>query len=147
MPAPETVHVDVVITQNPIPAGGGFQLRSRIFADGMLNFRNQGNPGFIVIFNIVDETPAPVFRFAADLDQALWVRPFIGAGEDCPAAQCQWGQFDAQTVTGNGQTLIVRNRNEFTQKFGFVLQVTKDPAGLANLQQIDPIGNNQNGPQ
>jgi len=150
MAAPETVQVDVRILANPIPPGpngGGFELISGIWSNNMLNFRNNGHPGFIVIFNIVDETPAPAFRFAANLDQALWVRPFIGPGEDCPGAQCKWSQFEAQAVTGNGQRLIVRNRNEYTQRFGFVLNVTKNANGVGALQAIDPIGNNQNGPQ
>lgn len=147
MAAPETVQVDVRILANPIPpqpGGGGFELRSGIFSGGMLNFRNRGHPGFIVIFNIVDVIGAG-FRFADDPDQALWVRPIVVPGDGCPGAQCSWSQFEPQSVTGGGDRLVVRNRNEYTQRFGFVLRVTTDPAGAQNFQVIDPIGNNQNG--
>ena len=147
MAAPETVNVDVRILANPIPpppGGGGFELRSGIFSGGMLNFRNNGHPGFIVIFNIVDVINAG-FRFADDPADALWVRPIIDPGDGCPGAQCTWGQFEAQAVTGGGKKLIVRNRNEYTQRFGFALNVTLNAAGGGPFQVIDPIGNNQNG--
>ena len=145
MAAPETVQVDVRILANPIPPGpNGFELRSGIYSGGMLNFRNNGHPGFIVMFNIVDVIGAG-FRFADNPAHALWVRPFIDPPDGCPGAQCSWSQFEPQTVTGKGDRLVVRNRNEYTQKFGFVLRVTTDPAGVQNFQVIDPIGNNQNG--
>lgn len=147
MAQPQTVQVDVRILANPIPpGGGGFQLDSRIFAGGMLNFRNNGHPGFIVMFNIVDVVGAG-FRFAADPDDALWVRPIVAPGDACPGQRSSWTQFEPQTVTGDGQRLIVRNRNEFTQKFGFALNVTLNQGGAPPFQAIDPIGNNQNGPQ
>lgn len=144
MPAPQTVQVDVEILANPIPPGpNGFRLSSGIFSNGMLNFRNNGHPGFIVIFNIVDVIGAG-FKFEANLDDALWVRPQIDPGDRCPGQRCSWTQFEAQAVTGDGQRLVVRNRNEFTQRFGFVLNVTPG-AGGNPFQSIDPIGNNQNG--
>lgn len=147
MAQPQTVQVDVKIFANPIPpGGGGFELDSRIFSGGMLNFKNNGHPGFIVMFNIVDVVGAG-FRFAADPDDALWVKPISSPGDACPGQQCSWGQFEPQTVTGDGKRLIVRNRNEFTQKFGFALNVTLNQAGAPPFQVIDPIGNNQNGQQ
>ncbi len=150
MPGPQTVQVDVGILRDPIRLGNpnDFELRSGIVSDRELNFRNNGHPGFIVIFEIVDVPGGPAgFRFAEDPNQALWAKPIVAPGDNCPNGQSSWTQFEPQSVTGNGRRLIVRNRNEFTQRFGFVLNVTTDPAGVANLQAIDPIGNNQNGPQ
>ena len=149
MPGPETVDVDVVILTDPIQAPpNGFQLISGIVSnDNILNFRNRGHPGFIVKFNIVDTTGAG-FQFLPNPAQALWVQPLFAPAQGCPNAQCSWEQFEAQAVTGNGQMLIVRNRNEFTQRFGYVLNVQAPGGAQPGVTQvIDPIGNNQNGPQ
>lgn len=158
MAAPAPVQVDVRILANPIEGPDDFQLVSGIYSGGMLNFRNNGHPGFIVMFRIVDEAVPPAgFRFPADPKDALWVRPIVvpavpaagGAAavlnDECPDEACVWSQFEAQAVSGDGKRLIVRNRNEYTQRFGFVLRVS--PLVGGNLQLIDPIGNNQNGPQ
>jgi len=148
MPEPQVVDVDVEILADPIvPPPAGFQLISRISNNNVLNFRNNGHPGFIVKFNIVDTIGAG-FQFLPNPAQALWAQPLIAPADGCPNAQCSWEQFEAQTVTGNRLTLIVRNRNEFTQKFGYVLNVVAPGGALPGVvQAIDPIGNNQNGPQ
>ena len=156
--APQTVRVDVRIF-NPAPGVIDFELLSGI-ASGpkTLNFRNNGHPGFIVMFDIKNQA-AVAYEFPANPADALWVKPVVvpavpaagGAAaapnDTCPDGPCVWSQFEAQAVAGDRETLVVRNRNEFTQKFGFVLRVT-DPAGAAgNILNLDPIGNNQNGPQ
>ena len=143
---PAPVEVEVRIFNDPIRGPQDFKLVSGIVSGDELNFRNNGHPGFIVTFKIVNEVAGVEFRFLPVLADALWVRPLVDPADGCPGQQCSWTQFQAQAVSGDGQRLIVRNRNEFTQKFGFALKVTTNAAGAA-VQTIDPIGNNQNGPQ
>jgi hypothetical protein len=151
MAQPATVDAEVRITAVPGPPGPVvFTMRSGIgegTPQSPLNFRNNGHPGFIVKFDIIDVAGGPVMRFPDDPNDALWVRPIIEPGNECPVAQCSWSQFEPQTVTGNNQTLIVRNRNEFTQKFGFILNLEQIPGAGPPFWSVDPIGNNQNGPQ
>jgi hypothetical protein len=144
MAPPQTVYVDVHIFDGL--NGLDFDLHSGI-ASGpkgrTLTFKNNGHPGFLVVFHIVDDTGRG-FRFKRDPEDALWVRPIIVPGDECPQGPCSWGQFEPQSVTGSRMMLIVRNRNEYTQKFGFTLRVIDADD---NEEDLDPIGNNQNGPQ
>ncbi len=120
---------------------------------GRIVFSNKGRDGFNVVFRLFDNTnggdgsgyvfpdpPGP--KHVSDRKKwALWSRE----GEGCPPEGYadQWSEFTSTSVTDQGQTLIVRNKNSFCALFGYTLRVTND--GGATFVNLDPGGNNMNG--
>lgn len=126
---------------------GDFTVRSNLQAPGSdeLVFRNDGHPGFNVIFNLHDETQLG-YRFPAppkDFD-SIWSQ--VGAS-GCPGSPGAWEVFDKASivVTNGGDVMKAKNRNPSPAQgqFRYTLNVTKD--GGATYLPLDPGGNNQNG--
>jgi hypothetical protein len=108
---------------------------------GDLVFNNRHRPGFIVKFHLHDESGEGYqFPRPPDEKEALWSK----AGVGCPPANYgQWEEFFSLRIENNRQTLVVRNLNKTTTKFGYTLRVTKDDG--ATYRDLDPGGDNQNG--
>lgn len=134
-------HIDVLITPDSSePHGVRFSM-----PNGNLTFRNNGNNGFRVFFNILDPQNTG-YRFPDDKREAMWVEAMEpGAPDACPTDYCYWDQFQAKQVMNNNKTLRVRNMNRKAQKFGFTLRFTKNPANNGPCIPFDPVGDNQNG--
>lgn len=99
-----------------------------------IRFENHRRDGFIINFNLRGNTN---FRFPNNLADAL----YSSTGPGCPTVQGQWPQFAAQGVTNGNRTLVVRNRNNGQQIFGYTLRVTDG----TSWRDLDPGGDNQNG--
>jgi hypothetical protein len=110
--------------------------------DGNLIFENNGHPGFMIHFDLDDQTgKGYVFPQNSKKDDAI----FSKLGDSgCPAS----GQevFRPITVKPHRQTLIVHNPNEKPAlgKFRYTLQVGL--RGASKYLPLDPGGVNQNGP-
>jgi hypothetical protein len=120
---------------------------------GRIVFRNNGRDGFNLVFRLFDNTnggegsgyvfpdpPGP--KHVSDHNKwALWSKE----GEGCPPAGYadQWSEFTSTSVTDQGQTLIVRNKNSTRTLFGYTLRVTNDDG--QTFVNLDPGGNNMNG--
>ena len=111
--------------------------------DGELIFRNQGHPGFFVVFHLIDLTQRG-YRFPPDSKkkEAVWS---VLQANACPNAP-EWAVFDPINITADGKNLKVFNPNvdPVLGTFSYTLRVTKD--GGATYLALDPGGSNQNGP-
>lgn len=138
------VDVDVIVTKDEsAPDGVRFKLSSDLGSSDRLKFKNDKHPGFVVNFDIKDDDQTGVL-FLLEPDQAMWVRTFQDGDPDpCPRSSMHWDQFEATEVKQQGKRLVVRNLNEFEQKFAFSLRFSKP--GSANPILYDPIGENENG--
>lgn len=141
MSSPLDRDIDVLITPDPsAPHGVRFSM-----PNGDLTFKNDGNDGFRVFFNIKDPHNTG-YRFPDDRREAMWVEEMApGAPDACPDDYAYWDQFEAKQVMNNNRTLRVRNRNRKETKFGFTLRLTKNPANNGPCIPYDPIGDNKNG--
>ena len=102
-----------------------------------ITFTNDiNNDGIDVEFTIKDNTKRG-YLFAPDPVRAKK----LTEKNHCPNSSQKWSDFEATSV--NGDTLVVRNKNDYLQYFGFALFVTM--TGLSKPIPYDPIGNNQNG--
>lgn len=109
----------------------------------MIAFHNRGRHGFEIRFNLIDETNSG-YRFPPTnaRHHALWSME----GECCPPDNYgqQWPQFTAtRVIEPDLTTLVVRNLNESTTRFGYTLRITKD--GGRSYVNLDPVGDNHNG--
>lgn len=110
-------------------------------ADGNLIFENKGHPGFMVHFDLDDQTgKGYVFPQNSKKDDAI----FSEMGDSgCPTS----GQvvFQPITVRPHRQTLVVHNPNvvPVLGKFRYTLQVGL--RGASDYLSLDPGGVNQNG--
>ena len=134
-------NITVLITPDPsAPDGVRFSM-----PNGDLTFKNDGNDGFRVFFNI-DDPQNTGYRFPDDRREAMWVEKMEpGDPPACPTDYSYWNQFEAKQVLNNNRTLRVRNLNRQNSKFGFTLRVTKTPTANGPCIPYDPIGDNQNG--
>lgn len=131
-------HVEVVLLRtNPLE----FRLKSSLIKKGMLRFRNQNHPGFDLHFDLVDQA-ASGYRFPLNPAQALASRMISDSCAVCPPSNELWSEFEA--YESNGTTLKVYNENRTETVFGFTLFLEK--AGAPTLE-LDPIGDDQNGPR
>lgn len=144
---PKDVHVNVILNSvekgdfriepNPpdsLPKG----------TKGALEFENKGHSGFWIYFHLQDPNKLN-YKFPTDnklINDTVW----SALGEDaCPETPI-WEVFTPRRVTDKGMTLVVRNPNIKPDlgKFGYTLRVTKD--GGTSYLDLDPGGNNKNGP-
>lgn len=102
--------------------------------DNRLYFKFGKKEGFKVHFTLDD----PTYSFGSDKKQALWSTD----QSVCPNSECWWEGFKALKIDDGGQTLVVHNKNDSSQDFGYCLRVTND--GGKSYQRLDPIGSNQN---
>jgi hypothetical protein len=145
MSEPKEVHVKVVL--HPGATNGDFHFETIGLPMGDRNhlyFENVGFPGFSIHYDLDGEEDyvfpdEDMTKFY--LDEALYSKNQPG----CPTTKGQWGQFKAIEVRNAGRTLVVRNRNQTPQAFGYTLRVTKDDGH--NYLDLDPGATNQNGPQ
>lgn len=139
--SPWQVDVDVYLYDES--ADPPFTIESYLQSSGNdnLQFYNRGRHGFLINFNLHDETGEGYkFPRPADLDQAL--RSKMGHG--CPPeGSGQWREFTAERITQNRSVLVVRNLNETKTEFWYTLRVTKDDG--ATYRDLDPGGDNWNG--
>lgn len=144
---PRDVHVCVTLnsetpgdfTIQPMPPG-----IIPMGPNGELIFQNAGHPGFFVHFDLQDPNNLGYsFPPQQKIKEAVWSELVDGA---CPKAPGKWDVFDARNIDNKGMTLVVHNPNQapVLGKFGYTLRVTKD-GGLTYLD-LDPGGDNQNGP-
>ena len=150
MADPMDVHVQVFL--HPGDPRGDFHFETTdlpMGADNVLFFKNCGHPGFYIHYDLQDPTNGYLFPESSlfppnppkqNLKAAIWCQQNPG----CPAAPSQWGQFSGRDVTNGGKTLVVHNKNQSPQDFGYTLRVTND--GGASYLPLDPGGTNQNGP-
>ncbi len=132
---PWTIDIDVWLE----PKGGKpFYLETYLplRGNGDIIFENHRRDGFIINYNLRDPRNTG-YLFPNDLTEAL----YSATGGGCPTSKGQWPQFEAQEVTNGNRTLVVRNRNNGKQSFGYTLRVTDG----TNWQDLDPGGDNQNG--
>lgn len=144
---PRDVHVNVILNS---VTPGDFRIEPAPHgviptgANGELIFKNAGHPGFFVHFDLQDPNGLG-YKFPPQqkIKEAVWSELYEGA---CPQAPGKWEVFDPRNISNNGMTLVVHNPNEVPclGKFGYTLRVTKD-GGLTYLD-LDPGGDNQNGP-
>lgn len=145
--APKDVHVNVILNSekkgdfeiqpdppNSLPRG----------TNGELEFENKGHSGFWIYFHLKDPNKLG-YTFTTDkkhIHEALW--SMMGSGA-CPEEPV-WDVLTPRKVLDEGMTLKVRNPNVAPDvgKFGYTLRVTKD--GGARYLDLDPGGNNKNGP-
>lgn len=132
---PWTIDIDVWLE----PKGGQpFYLETYLplKGNGDIIFENHRRDGFIINFNLRDPRNTG-YLFPNDLSEAL----YSATGSGCPNSKGQWPQFEAQEVTNGNSTLVVRNRNNGKQIFGYTLRVKNGTAWM----DLDPGGDNQNG--
>lgn len=146
------VRVDVTILSES--GKGDFRLRSRngnehlpVQNDYMLVFdNNQGghySNGFEVRFSLTDDPLSSTYRFAQDLDEALWVKVVDNQGP-CPKNRSSCAFFTPDRFEDEGRTLVVDNPNDAKVLFGFALGF-EPLSGNGRILRYDPIGTNQNG--
>jgi len=158
---PDVVDINVVVTRNPadlcdvkfhLEAKNEPKVKVGKNAKGkdVIDFTNDKNPGFLVCFNIVEQGPTKGCQFLPDPDDALWVQPSAFQNAPCPNSPAYWSQFRAVDVVSTGpndinKTLVVYNRNDYPQTFGFTLRFEVE--GCDKVFEFDPIGNDHNGQQ
>jgi hypothetical protein len=132
---PWTIDVDVWLEPKD---GKPFYLETYLPRDANddIIFKNHRRDGFRVNFNLRDPRNTG-YLFPNDLTEAL----YSATGTRCPTSKGQWPQFAAEGVTNGTRTLVVRNRNNARQAFGYTLRVTNG----TGWQDLDPGGVNDNG--
>ena len=148
MADPREVHVQVVL--HPGGPNGDFHFESTDLPIGpgnVLYFKNFGYPGFHVHYDLKEHPeylfPEPSLFPPNPPNQHLRQALFAQGQSGCPSTMSNWGQFDALDVKNAGRTLVVWNKNQTPQDFGYTLRVTKDRG--ATYLPLDPCGVNQNG--
>lgn len=140
----KSMDVDVIVTRASNPKGVTFDLDDGHGKTNTLDFDNNGHPGIMVYFNIVDDSKNPTgLTFKPTPSNALWVNQ--GTPPVCPTGPSTWDQFVPLSVEQGGKQLMVyfRNMNPNVQ-FAFTLWFLW-PDGTA--VDYDPIGNGNNGPR
>ena len=144
-PNKATVDVTILLGQTPNFSFATNDTNIQIGPDNVITFANNGRPGFLIDYRLVNPPGGYVFpgnQVANNLAEALW----SAVGPDgCPNTAGQWQQFQAKSVKSQGLILEVWNRNECEAQFGYVLRVTNDNG--ASYLALDPGGFNQNGSQ
>ena len=108
---------------------------------GRLQFHNRGRHGFLVNFQLHDET-GEGYQFPKPNELAKALRSQAGAS--CPPPGVgQWREFTAERIIQNRSVLVVRNLNESKTEFWYALCITKDDG--ATYRDLDPGGDNWNG--
>ena len=79
------------------------------------------------------------YKFPNSLGHALWVR--AGSKINCPETRQTWGQFKADSVSDDGLTLTVDNKNDKVRDFAYTLRITDGQDWV----DLDPGGMNRNG--
>ena len=120
-----------------------FTMKSKLLKDGKLTFKNDHHPGFIVDFNIVDDGGG--YLFPDDEKDALAAGELQPGKPTCPKHGAEWDEFEPLEVTNGNRTLRVQNHNNDPAEFGFTMFVTKN--GKKPYLELDPIGDNRNGPR
>src|SRR5687768_13151736 len=94
-------HIAVLITPDAnAPDGVRFSM-----PNGDLTFKNDGNDGFRVFFDIQDPQNTG-YRFPDDKREAMWVEAMQPGGPNaCPTNYSYWDQFQAKEVMNNNMTL------------------------------------------
>jgi hypothetical protein len=144
MPAKDVrvqVHIDPSVPK-------GFWLASTdlpIGPDGELIFRNDHHPGFHIHFDL--KGPASNYLFPPNSQKDEAVYSAMGSLTTCPSsnpANPKDKVFSVISVTPDRRTLIVHNPNEgsVVGEFGYTLRVLDG----TNWKNLDPGGNNMNGP-
>lgn len=157
---PDVVDINVIVTWNsgdPCDVtfalepknGNKVKVGKNPKGKDIVKFDNDKNPGFLVCFNIVEQGGSGC-QFLPDPDDAMWVQPSALVNAPCPTGPAYWSQFRAVDVASTdpnnpNKTLVVYNKNDFQQYFGFTLRFEID--GCDHVLEFDPIGNNQNGQQ
>jgi hypothetical protein len=126
-----------LVPDPPLPQGPG---------DNDFIFSNDGKNGFMLRFVLQDQTnsnsPLAAYRFPDDKDEAL----YSAKGMGCPRTKGQWAQFKAKEVETGNKILVVRNLNQYKEKFGYTLRLTKTPHNPnPDCIDLDPGGENTNG--
>lgn len=129
-----TVHLDVNHEPN-------FSFTTNLPTKGkkkdQIIFNKGDHDGFEVRYHLDD--PFHVYTFGTQLNEALYSSP----QPVCPVPKGQWEQFVPIAIEDNGLTLVVHNKNDTVQEFGYMLRVIKQ--GDTKYLDLDPIGTNQNG--
>ena len=111
-------------------------------ADRNLVFRNNGHPGFKILFDLDDQT-GENYRFPTNSKKqdGVWSK----RGTKCPDTAAS-DIFKVVEIPPHRQTMVVHNLNPQPAQgeFRYTLRVTKD--GGKNYLPLDPGGVNQNGP-
>jgi hypothetical protein len=139
-PKEEDVKVFVYPGQQP-----PYVFESKLLKAGVLTFKNENHPGFIINFNLMnaDETN---YYFPDNASNALAAAKLGKPGSDCPPQGTKWPEFKPVEVKNNNTTLVVHNENTDSADFGFTLFVTQEPhKPRPKYLPLDPIGSNQNG--
>ena len=134
------VTVDLYIDPKANPP---FTMKSTLLKDGKLTFKNDHHPGFVIDFNIVDD--AGGYRFPDSAKDALAAAELATGKPTCPKQGAEWAEFEPLEVDNGNRTLRVMNHNNHPADFGFTMFVTKD--GKKPYLELDPIGDNRNGPR
>ena len=143
---PWHIEVDVYLERagnNPL-----FRLHSTMPtnpANEYLIFQNNNRPGFIINFNLIDETNSGfLFPQTSKKKAAVWSR----VGNQCPINGDEvWDVFEPLRVINERTTLVVRNDNPSPAlgQFKYTLRVTNDDG--KSYTELDPGGDDQNGPR
>lgn len=99
-----------------------------------LIFKKGGPDGFTVRYHLADD----LYTFGTDPKEAL----YSSKNPVCPVPKGHWDEFVPIAIEQNGRTLVVHNKNESIQEFGYMLRVIKKGGSYRDL---DPVGTNQNG--
>lgn len=112
-------------------------------AAGDLIFENNGRPGFVISFNLIDQSGGN-YLFPSRAHEAVW----SAKGTQCPRSPAHQ-VFEPLRVAAQGKTLVVRNDNPGPDHggpigpFRYSLRATNDD-GVSYLL-LDPGGENMNG--
>jgi hypothetical protein len=141
-PQPKNETVKVILEPGKTPP---FHLQSPLLQGGRLVFENDHHPGFDVFFTI-DDPDNSGYLFPKNEKKALSAKEYKEPSDGCPGQGETWSQFSPVVVSADFKTLQVRNLNTIKTPFGFSLFVTKTPETGGDYWQLDPIGDNKNGP-
>lgn len=117
--------------------------------DGNLVFKNDGNDGFFVRFNL-DPTSLKEYCFPNAKEKSLFVQVNQGVTGECPG-EGSWDGFRPHKLDLHNKTLVVFNKNgklpnnKREERFSFTLRVNKDKFSDSDFLDLDPGGINQNG--
>jgi hypothetical protein len=121
--------------------------------NGNLTFNNDHHDGFWIYFHI-DDPNGMGYLFPGTLADAMYSAQLVNPGDKCPTSGT-WGGFEPKKLedevpkTGRFKTLKVRDPNskKYVGQFGYTLCVVKTlPDGSDDWWQLDPVGDNANGP-
>lgn len=143
MPKPDDVRVNVTIYSvdplkfdvEPVSKGIGKG------PNGEMTFKNDHRPGFNIYFDLVNPPEGYTFPPNKKKTDAVW----SALGGDCPEEEI-WEVFQPLRTENNQKTLVVYNANVAPAlgPFMYTLRVTNDDG--AHYVNLDPGGDNMNGP-